>query len=275
MVIQKTPDEIKLMARSGAILAQVHEALREAVRPGVTTAELDDLAAAEIAARGAKPSFLGYHGYPATLCTSIGSQIVHAIPSRRVRLREGDVVSLDCGVIYEGYHSDSACTYVVGGPEHTDDATRDLIDATYEALWAGIAALRPGQRLGDVSYAIESVARRYGCGVIAEHDGYYVGGHGIGRQMHEDPMVLGRGRPGRGMRLRPGLVFAIEPMFSSRPPQSTSTGHPAFQLAADGWTLSTVDGSVAAHWEHTVAVTEHGPWVLTARPGECANRLTG
>jgi methionyl aminopeptidase len=126
-----------------------------------------------------------------------------------------------------------------------------------------------------VSYAIETVATRYGCGIIAEHDGCYVGGHGIGRQMHEDPMVLGRGRPGRGMRLRPGLVFAIEPMFSSHPPQSTPLGRPAFRLGADGWTLSTVDGSVAAHWEHTVAVTEHGPRVLTALPGEYANTLVG
>ncbi|MBX6354903.1 MAG: type I methionyl aminopeptidase [Micromonosporaceae bacterium] len=267
MVIQKSPGEIELMAHSGAILAEVHEALEQAVRPGVTTADLDELAAAEIAARGAKPSFLGYRGYPATLCASVGPQIVHAVPSRRVRLREGDVVSLDCGVVYEGYHSDSACTYVVGGSDHADERTARLVEATYEALWAGIAALRPGQRLGDVSYAIESVARRYGCGVVAEHDGYYVGGHGIGRQMHEDPMVLGRGRPGRGMRLRPGLVFAIEPMFC--------LGNPAFRLDADGWTLSTVDGSVAAHWEHTVAVTEHGPRVLTARTGEQVNRLAG
>jgi methionyl aminopeptidase len=267
MVIQKTPDEIQLMARSGAILAQVLDVLRDAARPGVTTAELDAIAAAEIAARGAKPSFLGYRGYPATLCTSIGAQIVHAIPSPRVRLRAGDLLSLDCGVIYEGYHSDSARTLVVGGPEHASEPTRRLIDATHEALWAGIAALRPGQRLGDVSYAIDSVAQRYGCGVIAEHDGYYVGGHGIGRQLHEDPMVLGRGRPGRGMRLRPGLVFAIEPMFT--------LGEPGFRLADDGWTLSTVDGSVAAHWEHTVAVTESGPRVLTARPGEQANRLAG
>jgi methionyl aminopeptidase len=185
-----------------------------------------------------------------------------------VRLRTGDVISLDCGVIYEGYHSDSACTWVVGGSGYADERTRMLIDATYEALWAGIGALRPGQRLGDVSHAIESVAGRYGVGVVAEHDGYYIGGHGIGRQMHEDPMILGRGRPGRGMRLRPGLVFAIEPMFC--------LGRPSFWVAEDDWTLTTVDGSVAAHWEHTVAVTEDGPWVLSSRPGEVDRRtLTG
>jgi methionyl aminopeptidase len=260
MVVQKTPEEIQSMARSGAILAAVHEVLREAVQPGVTMADLDALAAEEIAARGAEPSFLGYHGYPATLCTSVGAQIVHASPSPRVRLRAGDVVSLDCGVIFEGYHSDAACTWVVGGRDHADERTLTLIDAGYEALWRGIAALRPGNRLGDVSYAIGAVADRYGLGVIAEHDGHYVGGHGIGRQLHEDPMVLGRGRPGRGMRLRPGLVFAIEPMFT--------LGAPGFRVMADGWTLGTVDGAVAAHWEHTVAVTEQGPAVLTIRPGE-------
>lgn len=260
MVIQKTPDEIELMARAGAVLAQVHEVLAEAVAPGVSTAELDGLAAAEIAARGAEPSFLGHHGYPATLCTSVNDQIVHAFPSASVRLRAGDVVSLDCGVIVDGYHSDAACTWVVGGREQADERTLTLVDAAYAALWAGIAALRPGNRLGDVSYAIGAEADRHGLGVIAEHDGHVVGGHGIGRQMHEDPLVPGRGRPGRGMRLRPGLVFAIEPMFT--------LGAPGFTVADDGWTISTLDGARAAHWEHTVAVTDQGPRVLTARPAE-------
>lgn len=260
MVIQKTPVEIELMALAGSILAEVHEVLREAVEPGVTTGELNALADAEIARRGAQPSFLNYHGYPATLCTSVNQQIVHAFPSTRVRLRAGDVISLDCGVVYAGYHSDSACTWVVGGRGQADERTLTLIDAGYEALWQAIAMLRPGNRLGDVSYAIGAVADRHGLGVIAEHDGHSVGGHGIGRQLHEDPMVLGRGRPGRGMRLRPGLVFAIEPMFT--------LGEPDFTLAADGWTISTTDGATAAHWEHTVAVTEAGPRVLTIRPGE-------
>jgi methionyl aminopeptidase len=260
MVIQKTPDEIELMARAGAILAQVHEELRAAVRPGITTADLDAAAATAIAARGARPSFLGHNGYPAVICASINAEIVHGMPSRDRVLRAGDVLSLDCGVVAEGYHSDSACTWVVGGRHLADERTLILIDGAYEATWRGIEALRPGNRLGDVSYAIGSVADRLGLGVVAEHDGHQVGGHGIGRQMHEDPMVLGRGRPGRGMRLRPGLVFAIEPMFS--------LGPPAFRLLADGWTLRTVDGSPAAHWEHTVAVTEDGPRVLSARPGE-------
>jgi methionyl aminopeptidase len=260
MVVQKTPEEIRLMARAGAILAEVHEVLREAVRPGMTTADLDAVATAAIAERGGEPGFLGTYDYPATICVSVNEEIVHGIPSRRRRLRAGDVVSVDCGVVYEGYHSDSACTWIAGGREYADERTLALVDGTYEGLWRGIAALRPGNRLGDVSYAIGAAADRHGLGVVAEHDGHYVGGHGIGRQLHEDPLVLGRGRPGRGLRLRPGLVFAIEPMFV--------LGRPGFRQGADGWTLTTLDRSLAAHWEHTVAVTETGPLVLTARPGE-------
>jgi methionyl aminopeptidase len=260
MVVQKTPDEIELMARAGEILAAVNDALREAMQPGMTTADLDAVAAHEIASRGGEPGFLGMYDYPAATCISINDEIVHGIPSRTRRIRTGDVVSVDCGVIYEGYHSDAACTWVAGGRTEADVRTLELIDATYEALRLGIAALRPGGRLGDVSYAIGTVAERHGFGVIAEHDGHYIGGHGIGRDLHEDPMILGRGRPGRGMRLRPGLVFAIEPMFV--------LGRPGFRQGADGWTLSSLDGSIAAHWEHTVAVTESGPRVLTARPGE-------
>jgi len=262
MVVQKTPQEIELMARAGEILAAVHEALRDAVQPGMTTADVDAVAATEIAARGGEPGFLGMYGYPAATCISVNDEIVHGLPSRRRRLRAGDVVSVDCGVVYQGYHSDAACTWVAGGRELAGARTLELIDATYAALWRGIAALRPGNRLGDVSYAIGSVAERHRLGVIAEHDGHYVGGHGIGRDLHEDPMVLGHGRPGRGMRLRPGLVFAIEPMFV--------LGEPGWRQGADGWTLSSSDSSLAAHWEHTVAVTEDGPRVLTARPGEVA-----
>jgi methionyl aminopeptidase len=261
MVIQKTPDEIDVMARAGEILAAVHEVLRAAVGPGVTTRDLDRLAYDEITARDAVPSFLGHNGFPATLCTSVGDEIVHAIPSDRP-LRAGDVLTIDAGVIYDGYHSDSACTWIVGGPAQADPRVRTLVDTTYEALWRGIAALRPGSRIGDVSAAIAAPADREGIGVIYEHDGHAVGGHGIGRDMHEDPMVPGRGQAGRGLRLRPGLVFAIEPMFT--------LGRPGFRLMPDGWTLRTVDGATAAHWEHTVAVTEAGPWVLSARPGEAA-----
>lgn len=262
MVVQKTPQEIELMARAGEILAAVHEVLREAVQPGMTTADLDAVATAEIAERGGKPGFLGLYGFPAATCISVNDEIVHGVPSRARRLRRGDLVSVDCGVLYEGYHSDAACTWVAGGRESADARALELIDATYEALWRGIAALRPGGRLGDVSYAIGSVAERHGLGVIAEHDGNSVGGHGIGRDLHEDPMILGRGRPGRGMRLRPGLVFAIEPMFV--------LGAPGWRPGADGFVLASLDGAPAAHWEHTVAVTDRGPRVLTARPAEKA-----
>jgi methionyl aminopeptidase len=260
MVVRKTPEEIERMARAGAVLARVMEVLRDAVRPGTTTADLDALAAREIRARGGRPSFLGYRGYPATLCTSLGPQVVHGIPSPRVRLRRGDVLSVDCGVLLDGFHSDSACTWVVGGEDAVPPEVRGLVAATREATWRGIARLRVGNRIGDVSAAIGAVADRHGYGVIAEHDGYLLGGHGVGRHLHEDPLVPGRGRPGRGMRLRPGLVFAIEPMFT--------LGSTAFRTLPDGWTVVTGDGSVAAHWEHTVAVTEDGPWVLTARSDE-------
>ncbi|GAB1694433.1 type I methionyl aminopeptidase [Krasilnikovia sp. M28-CT-15] len=260
MVVQKTPQEIELMARAGAILAAVHEVLRDAVRPGMTTADLDAVATAEIAARGGEPGFLGTYDYPAATCISVNDEIVHGIPSATRRLRAGDVVSVDCGVRWAGYHSDAACTWVVGGRDHADERTLTLIDAAYEALRRGIVALRPGNRLGDVSYAIGAVAEQHGLGVVAEHDGHTIGGHGIGRELHEDPQVLGRGRPGRGMRLRPGLVFAIEPMFV--------LGAPAWRTDPDGWTMRSRDGSLAAHWEHTVAITPAGPRVLTARPGE-------
>jgi methionyl aminopeptidase len=260
MVIRKTPDEIEQMARAGAVLARVHEVLREAVRPGITTADLDRVAAREIRDRGGRPSFLGYKGYPATINTSVNEQIVHGIPSPDRRLRAGDVLTVDCGVLLDGFHSDSACTWVVGGDQHAPAAVLDLIEATRTALWRGIEQLRFGRRAGDVSAAIAAVADERGHGVVADHDGWQLGGHGIGRSLHEDPLLLNRGRPGRGLRIRPGLVFAVEPMFT--------LGSPAFRTLADGWTVVAIDGSPAAHWEHTVAVTDDGPWVLTARPGE-------
>jgi len=260
MVIRKTPDEIEQMARAGALLARVHEVLRDAVRPGISTADLDRLAAREIRAGGGQPSFLGYRGYPATINASLNHEVVHGIPRPDRRLRRGDVLSVDCGVVLDGFHSDSACTWVVGGVEHAPPAVLDLVHATRMALWRGIGQLRCGRRAGDVSAAIAAVADERGYGVVADHDGWQLGGHGIGRSLHEDPLLLNRGRPGRGLRIRPGLVFAVEPMFT--------LGAPAFRTLADGWTVVTLDGSLAAHWEHTVAVTDDGPWVLTALAGE-------
>jgi methionyl aminopeptidase len=262
MVLRKTRHEIQRMAAAGRMLAAVHEVLRAAVRAGITTADLDELAETQIRARGGLPSFKGYRGYPATLNTSLNDQIVHAIPSDRVRLRDGDVLTVDCGVLLEGFHADAACTWVVGGDEQVPPAVRRLITDTYEALWRGIAQLRVGKRLGDVSAAIGDFGAELGYGVVADHDGRTIGGHGIGRHLHEDPFVANRGRSGRGLRIKPGLVFAIEPMFT--------LGSAAWRVLDDDWTTVSGDGSIAAHWEHTVAVTEEGPWVLSARAEEAA-----
>ncbi len=249
------------MAAAGRVLADVHQVLAEAVRPGLATAELDRLAEAEIRRRGGLPAFKGLYGYPHTIMTSVNDRIVHGLPGPRT-LRAGDVLSIDTGVLLEDHYTDAACTWIVGGPEAAPPAVRDLVDATRRALWAGIAQLRVGGRIGDVSAAIAAVGDAGGYGVVADHDGNELGGHGIGRRLHEDPMVRNRGRAGRGLRLRPGLVFAIEPMFT--------LGGTGWRTLADGWTVVSADGSLAAHWEHTVAVAEDGPRVLTALPGEAA-----
>ena len=260
MVLRKTPAEIQRMAAAGAALAAVHREVRRLIIAGVTTAELDRAAESAIRSRGGRPSFKGYHGYPATLNTSINDQIVHAIPSDEVRLRDGDVLTVDCGVVLDGFHSDAARTYVVGGDEHAPPAVRRMIADTYEALRRGITQLQVGNRLGAVSAAIGEYGEECGYGVVADHDGRSIGGHGIGRQLHEGPFIANRGRRDRGLRLRPGLVFAIEPMFT--------LGSPAWRVLDDGWTTVTCDGALAAHWEHTVAITEDGPRVLTAQPDE-------
>lgn len=260
MVLRKTPAEIERMAGAGRVLADVHEVLRRQVRAGITTADLDALAETEIRARGGVPSFKGHLGYPATLNTSVNDQIVHAIPSDRTILHGGDVVTIDCGVLLDGFHADAACTWIVGGDAQAPPDVRRLVADTYAALWRGIGQLQVGSRLGDVSAAIGEFGQRRGYGVVADHDGHVIGGHGIGRRLHEDPLIANRGRRGRGLRLKPGLVFAIEPMFT--------LGTAAWRVLDDGWTTVSADGSTAAHWEHTVAVTEEGPVVLSARAGE-------
>ena len=240
------------MRRAGRIVAGTISTVLEAVRPGVTTADLDAVAHDYIGRQGASPSFLGYRGtYPATICASIDHEIVHGIPSAARRLEEGQLLSLDFGAIWEGFHGDSAVSLFVGGAAPSEDADR-LLKTTEEALYAGIAAAQPGGRLSDVGHAIETVADAAGLGIVREY-----GGHGIGRSMHEDPFIQNFGRPGRGPDLRPGLVIAIEPMFM--------LGEEQTRVLADEWTVVTADGSLAAHFEHTVAVTEDGPEVLTAR----------
>lgn len=240
------------MRQAGRIVAGTIDAVLAAVRPGVTTADLDRVAEDFIRDRGAVSNFKGYRGtYPATICASIDDEIVHGIPSASRKLVEGQVLSLDFGAIWEGFHGDSAVTVFVGGAAPSDEAAT-LVRTTQEALYAGIEAAQPGGRLSDIGHAIESVAHPAGLGIIREY-----GGHGIGRSMHEDPFISNFGKPGRGPDLRPGLVLAIEPMF-------TLAGEETRTLA-DDWTVVTADGSLSAHFEHTVAITEDGPEILTAR----------
>jgi methionyl aminopeptidase len=248
----KTPEQIAAMRQAGLVVARTLRVLTDAVRPGVTTAELDELAEARIRAAGATPSFQGYHGYPATICTSVNEEIVHGIPSPRRSLREGDIISIDCGAIVGGWHGDAAVTVGVGAISAADAA---LLEACETALWRGLAQARAGGRLGDISHAVETSVHRSGrYGLVEEYTG-----HGIGSAMHMDPPVPNYGRAGRGPRLRPGMALAIEPMVM--------LGGPETVLLDDGWTVVTADGSRAAHVEHTVAITGDGPWVLTAEDG--------
>lgn len=248
----KTPEQFAVMREAGLVVARTLAAVAAAVRPGVSTAELDALAEREIRAAGATPSFLGYHGYPATLCTSVNDQIVHGIPSPDQSLHEGDIISVDCGAIVRGWHGDAALTVGVGAISAEHAA---LLDACETALWRGLAQARAGARLGDVSYAVESSIDAAGSyGVVEEYTG-----HGIGTAMHMEPPVPNYGRPGRGLRLRAGMALAVEPMVM--------LGSPETVLLDDGWTVITADGSWAAHFEHTVAITPDGPWVLTAEDG--------
>lgn len=257
MIIKKSAEEIETMAAAGAIVARVHEALMEGLEPGMTTLELDQIAEDVIAGEGSQASFKGYQGFPGTLCTSRNEEIVHGIPSRDVVLEAGDLISIDCGAIVDGFHGDSAVTLMVGGAQAVDEERRTLVRETRRALWAGLAQAVPGNRLGDIGAAIAAVAEPHGFGIVRE----YVG-HGIGRALHEDPSVPNYGRPGRGLRLSPGWVVAIEPMFNLGTAETRTT--------SDGWTVVTADGLPSAHWEHTVAITEDGPRVLTARSDEPA-----
>lgn len=245
------------MARAGKVVADLHEVVFEAIKPGVSTRDLDEIAEREIRSRGAVPSFKGYRGFPASLCTSVNAEIVHGIPSPNVVLREGDLIKIDAGAIVDGYHGDSAATWVVGGDEAVAPEVRRLISATRAGMWAGLCAAVSGGRLTDISAAVESHAIPHRYGVVQE----YVG-HGIGRALHEDPHVPNYGRAGRGPKLLPGLVLAVEPMFN--------LGSAETQVLDDEWTVVTADGSLSSHWEHTVAITEDGPWVLTARSDEPA-----
>jgi methionyl aminopeptidase len=251
----KSPEQIACMYAAGQVVARTLSVLKEAVRPGITTAELDSIAESEIRAAGAVPSFLGYFGYPASICTSVNEQVVHGIPSKDQALRAGDVISIDCGAILDGWHGDSALSVGVGVIDPADQA---MLDACEASMWAGIAQAVAGKRLSDISHAVEKSVRASGhYGLIREYTG-----HGIGTEMHMDPVVRNYGPPGQGPRLRAGMALAIEPMI-------TRGGRHVAELD-DGWTVVTVDRSRAAHFEHTVAITGEGPWVLTARDEEKA-----
>jgi methionyl aminopeptidase len=251
MIQLKTPEQVQAMRRAGLVVAELLELLRDAVHPGVTTADLDAAAAAHIKARGATPNFLNYNGFPATICASINEEIVHGIPGNRV-LNEGDIVSLDCGAIVNGWHGDAAITVPVGevAPELTE-----LMAVTEGALWHAFASVRLGGHVSDIGHAVESYVRAHGdYGIVEE----YVG-HGIGTEMHQDPNVPNYGRAGRGPELVQGLVLAVEPMVNLG-------GRETRQLD-DGWTVVTQDGQRSAHFEHTFTLTPEGPWVLTALDG--------
>jgi methionyl aminopeptidase len=247
MIILKTPQEIELIAKASRVVALTIAFLRERVKPGVTTADLDRWAEDFIVREGARPAFKGYRGYPATLCTSVNEEVVHGIPSPRKRLEEGDIIGVDVGAIVEGYHGDAAVTLPVG--EISAEAAH-LIRVTEEALAAGLAQVTVGNRLSDVSHAIQSVAEREGYSVVTD----FVG-HGIGRNLHEDPQVPNFGKPGEGPRLKEGLVLAIEPMVN--------VGGSAVEVLEDRWTVVTRDRKLSAHFEHTIALTIDGPKVLT------------
>ncbi len=248
----KTPEQIKVMRAAGLVVARTLHTLTEAVGPGVTTGELDAIAEREIRAAGATPSFKGYHGYPASICTSVNEEIVHGIPSQDRHLREGDIISIDCGAIVDGWHGDAAVTVGVGviSAEHAR-----LLEVCETALSRGLAQAQAGGRLGDISHAVETSVREAGSYSLVEE---YTG-HGIGSAMHMDPPVPNYGRAGRGPRLEPGMALAIEPMVM--------LGREETVLLDDGWTVITADGSWAAHFEHTVAIMPDGPWVLTAEDG--------
>ena len=247
-IMIKTPLEIEKMRRSGQVVREVLEHVRQFVKPGASTQDLENAAARKIRELGAKPAFKGYRGFPCVLCTSVNEEVVHGIPSTSRVLRDGDIVSIDTGVILDGYYGDSAITVAVG--EKVSPRTKRLLEVTQASLERGIEAIKPGATLGDVGAAVQEVVEAEGFSVVRE----FVG-HGIGTRLHEDPQVPNYGRRGQGQKLREGMVIAIEPMVNA--------GKPDVHVLSDGWTAVTQDGSLSAHFEHTVAVTAEGATILT------------
>ncbi len=247
MIIIKTDEEVELMAAAGKVTATALEAVKKAVRPGVSTYELDKIAYDSICSQNAKPAFLNYGGFPGSICTSLNSEVVHGIPSKHVILKSGDIVSIDIGAVYKGYVGDMGDTVAVG--EISDTAAK-LIEAARKSFYTGLEYAKEGCRLSDISHAVQSCAESYGFSVVRD----YVG-HGVGHEMHEDPSVPNYGQPGHGVRLRKGLVIAIEPMINE--------GVFDVELCDDNWTVCTADGKLSAYYEHTVAITDGQPRILT------------
>jgi len=248
MINIKSPREIDIMRRGGKITSKTLAMLIAAAKPGMTTGELDRLADESIRSMGGVPTFIGYHGYPSAICASVNEEVVHGMPGSRV-LQDGDLLSIDIGTTFEGYVSDSAATVAIGT---VSDAAKRLMRVTQECLMLGIAQMQPGNHLGDIGHAVQQHAESHGYGVVRA-----LVGHGVGRKMHEDPQVPNYGEPGQGPLLRKGLVLAIEPMITE--------GTWEVETLEDGWTVVTEDGKLAAHFEHTIAITDHGPRILTLR----------
>jgi methionyl aminopeptidase len=246
--VRKNKDEVAKMRRAGRVVAEMIDACEAAAKPGVTTRQLDLVAREVLERRGARSNFLNYHGFPAVICTSPNHVIVHGVPGND-KLKDGDILSVDCGAIIEGYHADAARTFPIGS---IDDEAQRLLDATRQSLDAGIKHVREGSRISDIGHAVQTVAEGAGFSVVRE----YVG-HGIGTAMHEAPNVPNYGEPGRGIKLKVGHVLAVEPMVNM--------GSHETMMYEDGWTVVTADGSLSAHFEHTIAVTDDGPEVLTVR----------
>ena len=256
MIVCRSAAELEKMRAAGRLVGEVLTEMTARVAPGVTTAALDEIAEEMIRDAGAIPAFKGYHGYPATICASINEEVIHGIPSGRRILNEGDVVSIEVGASLDGYYGDSAVTLPVGA---VSEQAATLLRVTEESLYRAIERVRVGGRISDIGHAVQHHVEAYGFSVVRE----FVG-HGIGQRMHEEPQVPNYGEPGRGPRLTEGMVLAIEPMVNA--------GKPAVKVLADGWTAVTRDGSLSAHFEHTVAVTADGPWILTAREVPVAAR---
>ncbi|WP_102272422.1 type I methionyl aminopeptidase [Cytobacillus massiliigabonensis] len=246
MIICKTPREIEIMREAGRIVALTHQELKKHIAPGITTKELDHIADTFIRKANAIPSFKGYNGFSGSICTSVNNELVHGIPGNRV-LRDGDIISVDIGAKYNGYHGDSAWTYPVGT---INDETKRLLDVTEASLFIGLKEAKPGERLSNISHAIQTYAEQNGFSIVRE----YVG-HGVGQNLHEDPQIPHYGPPNKGPRLKPGMVLAVEPMVNA--------GSRYVKTLTDNWTVVTIDGKMCAHFEHTIAITENGYEILT------------